>query len=202
MELLQEYLDKNGYRILRGKEAKNAYKKNSDNFKEICGEFIFGTIDGYITTYNAANDVDDIILLLVNREGKATSIFYGNVHHDILTSDYTCSSELPKGGMLLRFYALLTANENNPGVTSLTGGISGGIPAIKSTDSEELVNEKRKKLQKYHTDNGATVEDDKFTYNLPAVQAKIVEIFGKRGGKKRKTKRRGKKNKKTRRYKR
>ena len=132
------------------------------------------------------------------------SVFYGTIEDGHLSSDFTCSSELPKGGILLRFYALLLAKQINPDITSLTGGISGGIPALNLEDSREEHNEKRKKLRKYHIDNGASVEGDKFTYNLPSVQAKITEIFGGGGGKKRnksKRKRNKSKRKRTRRYK-
>ena len=169
------------------------YTKNSDNFKEICGETIFDGLEAFIGTEGP----DIIKLLILNNSGIPVSVFYGTIEDGHLSSDFTCSSELPKGGILLRFYALLLANQINPDITSLTGGISGGIPALNLEDSREEHNEKREKLRKYHIDNGASVEDDKFTYNLASVQAKIVEIFGKGGGKKRNKSKR----KRTRRYK-
>lgn len=202
MDILQDYLHRNGYKILKGREATDAYKSNREKFLEICGETIFGTLDGFMEDY----DDDDIIkLLIVNREEKPSSVFYGTIEDGHLSSDYTCSSELPKGGVLLRFYALLLANQINPDITSLTGGISGGIPAIKSDDSSEVIEEKTERLRNYHINNGATVEDDKFTYKLPSIRARIVEIFGMRGGKSKKRNKSKKKMRKlrrrTRRYK-
>ena len=202
MEILQEYLDRNGYTIIIGDEATDIFMSNKKKFEKICGETIFDGLEAFIGTEGP----DIIKLLILNNSGIPVSVFYGTIEDGHLSSDFTCSSELPKGGILLRFYALLLANENNPGVTSLTGGISGGIPALNLEDSREEHNEKRKKLRKYHIDNGASVEDDKFIYNLPSVQAKILTIFGRRGGKKRnKSKRKRnkskRKRKRTRRYK-
>jgi hypothetical protein len=200
MEILQEYLDRNGYTIIIGDEATDIFMSNKKKFEKICGETIFDGLEAFIGTEGP----DIIKLLILNNSGIPVSVFYGTIEDGHLSSDFTCSSELPKGGILLRFYALLLVNENNPGVTSLTGGISGGIPALNLEDSREEHNEKRKKLRKYHIDNGASVEDDKFTYNLPSVQAKIAEIFGGGGGKKRnksKRKRNKSKRKRTRRYK-
>ena len=200
MELLQEYLDKNGYRIIIGDEVTGIFISNKKKFEKICGETIFDGLDAFIGTEGH----NIIKLLILNNSGIPVSVFYGTIEDGHLSSDFTCSSELPKGGILLRFYALLLANQINPDITSLTGGISGGIPALNLEDSREEHNEKRKKLRKYHIDNGASVEDDKFTYNLPSVQAKIAEIFGGGGGKKRnksKRKRNKSKRKRTRRYK-
>ena len=200
MDILQDYLHRNDYKILTGKEATDIFMSNKEKFEEICGETIFDGLEAFI----GSKGPDIIKLLILNNSGMPVSVFYGTIEDGHLSSDFTCSSELPKGGILLRFYALLLANENNPGVTSLTGGISGGIPALNLEDSREEHNEKRKKLRKYHIDNGASVEDDKFTYNLPDVQTKIAEIFGGGGGKKRnksKRKRNKSKRKRTRRYK-
>ena len=99
-----------------------------------------------------------------------------------ISSDYTCSSKLPKGGTLLRFYALLSANEKNKNITKLIGGISGGIPAINENDSKEYEIEKRLKLKNYHLTNGAIVNDNEFVYNLDDIKRKIVELFGKNVG--------------------
>ena len=200
MELLQEYLDKNGYRIIIGDEVTGIFISNKKKFEKICGETIFDGLDAFIGTEGH----NIIKLLILNNSGIPVSVFYGTIEDGHLSSDFTCSSELPKGGILLRFYALLLANQINPDITSLTGGISGGIPALNLEDSREEHNEKREKLRKYHIDNGASVEGDKFTYNLPSVQAKIAEIFGGGGGKKRnksKRKRNKSKRKRTRRYK-
>ena len=182
MEILQEYLDRNGYTILRDNEATDIFMSNKKKFEKICGETIFDGLEAFIGTEGP----DIIKLLILNNSGMPVSVFYGTIEDGHLSSDFTCSSELPKGGILLRIYVLLLANQINPAITSLTGGISGGIPALKLEDSREEENEKREKLRKYHIDNGATVEDDKFTYNLPAVQAKIVENFDRSGGKRKK----------------
>ena len=200
MDILQEYLDRNGYTIIIGDEVTGIFISNKKKFEKICGETIFDGLDAFIGTEGH----NIIKLLILNNSGIPVSVFYGTIEDGHLSSDFTCSSELPKGGILLRFYALLLANEKNPVVTSLTGGISGGIPALKLEDSREEENKKREKLRKYHIDNGASVEDDKFTYNLPDVQTKIAEIFGGGGGKKRnksKRKRNKSKRKRTRRYK-
>ena len=200
MDILQEYLDRNGYTIIIGDEVTGIFISNKKKFEKICGETIFDGLDAFIGTEGH----NIIKLLILNNSGIPVSVFYGTIEDGHLSSDFTCSSELPKGGILLRFYALLLAKQINPGVTSLTGGISGGIPALNLEDSREEHNEKRKKLRKYHIDNGASVEDDKFTYNLPDVQTKIAEIFGGGGGKKRnksKRKRNKSKRKRTRRYK-
>ena len=200
MDILQEYLDRNGYTIIIGDEVTGIFISNKKKFEKICGETIFDGLDAFIGTEGH----NIIKLLILNNSGIPVSVFYGTIEDGHLSSDFTCSSELPKGGILLRFYALLLAKQINPDITSLTGGISGGIPALNLEDSREEHNEKRKKLRKYHIDNGASVEDDKFTYNLPSVQAKIAEIFGGGGGKKRnksKRKRNKSKRKRTRRYK-
>ena len=200
MDILQEYLDRNGYTIIIGDEVTGIFISNKKKFEKICGETIFDGLDAFIGTEGH----NIIKLLILNNSGIPVSVFYGTIEDGHLSSDFTCSSELPKGGILLRFYALLLAKQINPDITSLTGGISGGIPALNLEDSREEHNEKRKKLRKYHIDNGASVEDDKFTYNLPDVQTKIAEIFGGGGGKKRnksKRKRNKSKRKRTRRYK-
>ena len=182
MDILQEYLDRNGYTIIIGDEVTGIFISNKKKFEKICGETIFDGLDAFIGTEGH----NIIKLLILNNSGIPVSVFYGTIEDGHLSSDFTCSSELPKGGILLRFYALLLAKQINPDITSLTGGISGGIPALNLEDSREEENEKREKLRKYHIDNGASVEGDKFTYNLPSVQAKITEIFDRSGGKRKK----------------
>jgi hypothetical protein len=190
MDILESYLKKNGCKIFSGKEAVEIYRSNRENFEEICGSTIYDTLDDFMGYDDDNDDNDDIItLIIVNNKGNPISVFYGTIEDNYLSSDYTCSSELPKGGALLRFYALLIANKENNNIQSLTGGISGGIPAILFTDSAAVVNEKRKKLSEYHVKNGAIINDNKFIYNLTDVQVKIVEMFGQtHGGQRRKTK--------------
>lgn len=200
MDILQDYLHRNDYKILTGKEATDIFMSNKEKFEEICGETIFSGLEDFMDT----KGTNIIKLLIVNNSEMPVSVFYGTIEDGHLSSDFTCSSELPKGGILLRFYALLLANGKNPAVTSLTGGISGGIPALKLADSIEEEKKKKENLRNYHIDNGASVEGNKFTYNLPDVQTKIVEIFGRRGGKSRnksKRKKRKSKRNRTRRYK-
>lgn len=176
MDILESYLEKNDCKIYKGKEALKIYRYNRDTFEEICGSAIYDTLDGFMDN----NDEDDIIKLIIcNSKEKPISVFYGTIEleENYLSSDYTCSSELPKGGVLLRFYALLLANEKNNSIQSLIGGISGGIPALLSVDSKDIVEEKREKLREYHIKNGATINDNKFIYNLSDVKVKIVEMF-------------------------
>jgi hypothetical protein len=193
MDVLESYLKKNGCKIFKGQEAVEIYRSNRVSFEGICGSAIYDTLDGFMDN---DDEDDDIKLIIVNNEEKPISVFYGTIEDNYLSSDYTCSSELPKGGLLLRFYALLLANKENNSIQKLTGSISGGIPALLSVDSTDIVNEKRKKLSDYHIKNGAIVNGNIFIYNLSDVLVKIVEIFGqKSGGKRRKTKknRKGKK---------
>jgi len=191
MDILNTYLHNNGYKLVMDNEATNIYIENRDKFETICGEIIYNTLDDFMSL----KDKDpDIIKLLIIKEGteEPVSVFYGNIEDNQLSSDYTCSSQLVKGGALLRFYALLVANERSDGyVTQLTGGISGGIPPINDTDITIVANEKKERLRNYHEKLGATLSEDRteFTYNLPDVMNKINEIFVERGGKKkRKTK--------------
>jgi hypothetical protein len=186
MDILDSYLKKNGCKIFKGKEALEIYRSNRESFEEICGSAIYDTLDGFMDN---DDEDDDIKLIIVNSKEKPISVFYGTIENNNLSSDYTCSSELSKGGVLLRFYALLLANKENNNIQTLTGGISGGIPALLSVDSVEAVNEKRKKLSEYHVKNGAIINGSTFIYNLSDVQVKIVEMFGqKSGGQRRKTK--------------
>jgi hypothetical protein len=186
MNILESYLKKNGCNIYKGEEAVEIYRNNRERFEEICGSVIYDTLDGFMDN---DDEDDNIKLIIVNNEENPISVFYGTIEDNKLSSDYTCSSELPKGGVLLRFYALLLANKKNNSIQTLTGGISGGIPALLSVDSTEAVNEKRKKLSDYHIKNGAVINGSTFIYNLSDVQVKIVEMFGqKNGGKRRKTK--------------
>jgi hypothetical protein len=195
MDILDSYLKKNGCKIFKGKEAVEIYRNNRESFEEICGSAIYDTLDGFMDN---DDEDDDIKLIIINSKEKPISVFYGTIEDNNLSSDYTCSSELSKGGVLLRFYALLLANKENNNIQTLTGGISGGIPALLSVDSAEAVNEKRKKLSEYHVKNGAIINGSTFIYNLSDVQVKIVEMFGqKSGGKRRKTKKNRKRSRKS-----
>ena len=200
MDILESYILKNGCKIYKGKEAVEIYRKNRETFEEICGSVIYDTLDGFMDNDDEDDDIKLIKLIIVNSKEKPISVFYGTIEDNHLTSDYTCSSELPNGGVLLRFYALLLANKENDSIQSLTGGISGGIPALLSVDSKDIVDEKRKKLIEYHIKNGATINGNTFIYNLSDVKVKIVEMFGgKSGGKKiKKTKKNRKRKMRTR----
>ena len=177
--ILLNYLHKYGYTIQEGTTAVSIYENNRDKFEKICGNNIFNTLDDFFTDND---DYNDLKYILIDSTGEPTSIFIGTMNDAFISSDYTCSSKLPKGGTLLRFYALLSANEKNKNITKLIGGISGGIPAINENDSKEYEIEKRLKLKNYHLTNGAIVNDNEFVYNLDDIKRKIVELFGKNVG--------------------
>ena len=139
-QILMNYLNHYGFTIISGRVTTKIFKENLETFEDICGESIFGTLEGFFST----NSKNYIKLILLNREKQVTSIFGGEIINDnTLESSYTCSKEIPKGGVLLRFYALLTANDNNPSITKMTGSIEGAIPPIKEEDSEEVAQGKK-----------------------------------------------------------
>ena len=160
------------------------------DFEYICGENIFITLEDFFTTKNK----NYIKYILLNNNNEVTSIFGGEIdNNNILESSYTCSKEIPRGGLLLRFYALLQANNKNKNITKIIGGISGGIPSIQITDNPEDIERKKEVLINYHIKNGAIVYDNnsKFEYTIDNIKLKIPELFQiKFGGKKRKTKKR------------
>ena len=201
-QILINYLNHHEYTIISGKDATKVFKQNLGTFEDICGEIIFDTLEDFFVT-NAKNYVK---LILLNRDNEVTSIFGGEINKDnILESSYTCSKEIPKGGVLLRFYALLTANDNNPRVTKMTGSIAGAIPPIQKEDSEETAQKKRDALVTYHIKNGANLydNDSKFEYNIDGAKSKIPELFIiNAGGKKKSTKKRRHKKSNSKKYKR
>lgn len=182
---------KNGCEIHKDEAAARLFIENKHIFENACGEQIFITLESFIDPYDKDDDPDVIILLITNKQGKPISIFYGTMEDGILSSDITCSSELKNGGTLLRYYALLIANELNPEITEIKGAISGGIPPQLSTDSVDVITQKTERLYNYHRKNGAIIEGNIFTYKLLNIKNKIKELFTIVGGKrKRKTKRR------------
>lgn len=207
MDILDTYLHNNGYRIEIDGEATAIYNIDPTIFDNICGTNINDTLDGIFSDEDEDQDV--IKLLIVNRDtNEPVSIFYGTIEDDTLSSDYTCSSKLAKGGALLRFYALLLANARTDGsVKQLKGGISGGIPPILKEDSHEIVEEKTERLRNYHIKLGARLIENRteFIYELPIVQQKIRELFAIAGGKRKrksvKLRKRNTKKRNTRRYK-
>lgn len=201
-KILLDYINKYGFTIVSDNEAEKLFKNNMEKFEHICGENIYLTLEDFFIE----NDDDDgrtLKFILINKNNEPTSIFGGEIDGDKLESSYTCSSEIPKGGILLRFYALLKANKLDDNVTKLVGGISGSIPPIDyDNDSDEIIERKKQKLFDYHIKNGATVIGNNFEYNIEEVKKRIPELFGEHnnyGGKKRKTSknRRNKKSKKT-----
>ena len=209
MDTLELYLKHHGCTIFKNKEALDVYRlhKEKDKDKEkdkktvekICGSIIFDTLDG---VFESEDEENVIKLLIVNKEEKPISVFYGTIEGNQLSSDYTCSTELTNGGALLRFYALFLANKENDKIQSVTGSISGGIPPLSSDDSEADVLAKSTKLRNYHISRGATIQSDTFQYTISDVVTKIPEMFrvrrgGKRHTKTRKTRKRTVRGKKT-----
>ena len=198
METLNNYLARNGYSIVEGAATTQIFVDNKERFEKICGSNIFETLEGYMSDDEV--EPNDIKLIIINNKTREpTSVFFGFFNGDKLSSDYTCSSQITSGGVLLRFYALLLAHERNNNIVKLEGGISGGIPAIENGNSKEVIAQKKNKLREYHIKNGAQVEGDIFTYNLNDVEALIPTKFAAQGGKaKRKTRKlKGKKRGKT-----
>ena len=193
MELLDTYLANNYCNLYRDEEAHEIYMKNITLCQEICGEQMSDQLDSLVETYVKDEEPEAILLLITNIENKPIAIFHGTIEDGKLTSNITCSTtELKKGGVLLRFYALLIANRLDPEITEIIGGIEGGIPPLMEDDSDEVIQKKQKKLHDYHFKNGATIYENKFTYKLGDVQDKIIELFTitLSGGKKRKIKKR------------
>lgn len=191
MEILDTYLKKNGCKIHRDEDAHRIYMDNIEICHDICDKQMGYQLDSLYETYNKEDDPEAILLLITNINNKPIALFRGEIDDDKLNSDITCSTELKKGGVLLRFYALLIVNNLDPKITELTGGLSGGIPPLSGDlESPEIVAAKQKKLYDYHLNNGATINGNKFTYKLDVVQNKIIEFFSITGGKKRKTQRR------------
>lgn len=200
MELLDTYLTNNHCNLYRDEKAHEIYMENIKLCQAICGEQMSDQLDSLVETYDKDEDPDAILLLITNIDNKPIAIFHGTIEDGKLTSNITCSTtELKKGGVLLRFYALLIANTLDPKITELIGGISGGIPPLMEDDSDEVIQEKKQKLHDYHLKNGATIYENKFTYKLDDVQDKIRELFTitPSGGKKRKIKKRKTKKRKT-----
>jgi hypothetical protein len=184
MDTLELYLKHHRCKIFKNKEALDVYRlhkeTNKKTVEEMCGSIIFDTLDGVFENEDEENVIK---LLIVNKEEKPISVFYGTIEGNQLSSDYTCSTELPNGGALLRFYALFLANKENGKIQSVTGGISGGIPPLSSDDSEAEVDAKKTKLRNYHFSRGATIDGDTFQYTISYVVTKIPEMFRVRGGK-------------------
>lgn len=194
-QILKNYLYHYKYKLVSGNDATELFQDNLITFEDICGENIFDTLEGFFVT----DDDNYIKLILLNRDNQVTSIFGGEIdENNILESSYTCSKELPKGGVLLRFYALLIANDNNPRVTKMTGSIAGGIPPIQKGDSPTTEQKKKDALVNYHVKNGAKIYNNSiFEYNIDNIKSIIPELFKiNTGGKNRKTKKYRKSNSK------
>jgi len=113
-EVLYNYLKVNRYTAYFDTEAVTIFKANREIYNTICGENIFETLEGIFEH----DDSDNVVkIILTNSENQPTSIFVGymETHAEIpyFESSYTCSSELRRGGVLLRFLGLLTANKKN-----------------------------------------------------------------------------------------
>ena len=177
MNILNMYLMKNGCTLYRNEESVRLFMENRRLFENIGGEQIYITLESFIEAYDKDDDPNVIILLITNATGTPISVFYGTMEDGILSSDITCSNELKHGGTLLRFYALLIANQLDPEITEMKGAISGGIPPQVSRDSTEVIQQKFERLLNYHLKNGAVIEGNIFTYKLLNIRRKIKELF-------------------------
>lgn len=130
-------------------------------------KIIVSTDDNQIT-YIVKDDITNII----------QGLFIGYIDGDKLESGYTCAV---RGiGELIRYYVLLSIHLQYPHILNLYGGISGGIPPIQDTDSQEIVLDKKKRLIQYHSKRGATITNInnlQFNYNYYNIIHRIKHIF-------------------------
>ena len=184
--ILVDYIHKNNCKLVEGDNTVPIFNNYKEKISTICGGNIFETLEDYFI-----DDEPNIIkYIIINDKNEPISIFAGSINDDTLDSEYTCSTSIKRGGLLLRFYALLSANEINPNVIFLKGGISGGIPSIIEGDTVDIITKKLERLKQYHIDNGAKIEGYNFTYNIDSVKQKINILFNSntKGGRKTKTK--------------
>ena len=177
-EILYNYLKMNNYTAYFDTLAIPKFKEHEERIREICGEIIYDTLEGVFED----DDSDNVIkIILCNSDDLPTSVFVGYMETDeaepYLESSYTCSSELKIGGVLLRFLGLLVANKKNGSIKTMTGSISGGIPAIREDDTKEQAIIKHKRLIQYHINLNAEVKNSKFIYHLDKVLEIIPIIF-------------------------
>jgi hypothetical protein len=189
---LSNYINKNGYTILEGSEARKKFRESvesSENniFKEICGSIIYDTLGDFVF------DKNNIIYIIVKKNTQIpTSIFVGYIEKNenededkdkdedfssYIESSYTCSHIIPSGGDILRCYAMVKQHAKNKNITELSGVISGGIPAIIEDDNIIIEMEKRERLKNYHIKNGAKIIDGKFYYTIESILRNIEEKY-------------------------
>ena len=168
IEKIKSLLPKNTV-ILNYKQTKKILKKDEINKQilKICGDSIGPT----------ANDIledEESVIYFIIENTDIKGLFIGFVDDNELESAYTCSAGKGRGE-LLRYYALINVNSQNNKIIKLTGGISGGIPALEYNDTHEIIEKKQKNLIKYHEKRGAIVKDLFFTYSLDTVKNNIAK---------------------------
>jgi len=134
---------------------------------KLCGETIGDTAGDFI-------EDDDSICYFICENNTLKGLFIGFIEDNKLESAYTCSAGKARGE-LLRYFALLKLNTKNKKIITITGGISGGIPAIKDSDSPNTSKTKHDRLLKYHRNRGAMVKGDIFTYSLDTVKMNVAK---------------------------
>ena len=189
IKILLDYLKYQNSLVFFNNDTIDIFNNNKDTIGEICGRVIFDTLDGMFQTI----DKNEIRVILVNSlTQEPTSLFIGDIVENedksFLESTYTCSRNIEKGGVLLRFLSFLIVNERNNSVNLMIGSASGGIPPLNDDDTDEESSEKKKKLIDYHINLGATVDGDIFTYKIDVVKQQILLLFKLSGGRKSKKK--------------
>ena len=161
MEIIEKHFDK--YKILENEFAFQILNttKYKTEIERLCGPFI---------EFNVEKDENKIMIIIISND-IVIAAFQGYIEDDKIVDTITCAQQGNKLGEYLRYYALLKTNKTNKNVTKLTGGISGGIPALLETDTKEIIIEKQERLKKYHENRGALIEEKIFTYSLYVVNS-------------------------------
>jgi hypothetical protein len=187
LRYLSDYFTEHDLELIRIDESnKNELlaltKKDGVKLLSLCGTQIYGTLHGILESYVDEPDEEFIIYVLKsNASGKIVALFQGEISgDDSIESSYTCSkTSVPSCGAYLRYYALLEQHQINPNIATLFGYISGGIPALSSSDSADTARKKQQKLKDYHEKRGAIIKGTKFIYTLHAIISKIKKDSGK-----------------------
>lgn len=183
MSLIDSYLALDNRRFID-------YDGREINVEELCGT---GDISVTFDTDILEDTLKSGVSLLALRDEQVIGFFAGDIDtkKNVLISEYTCATGGKKTGELLGYYALLKAYEINDKITLMTCSASGGIPALESGDSEEVVKKKSAALLNYHLKRGANLVGKMFTYTLTTV-VKNIETISRGSSKKKKKKTKGK----------
>ena len=132
----------------------------------LCGSVMDTNIQGNL------EDEDQFKFVIVNSRKKIVAVITGHFEKGEIFDISRCS-KVPGGGEVLLYYTLLKYNTIH-NTKHLHGYIAGAIPPIKEGDSPEVEQEKKERLNKYHIDRGARVEEDgngnrEFTYSYPNI---------------------------------